>query len=380
MEKKKISVAIVTNIIPTYREGFYDRIFMRDELDVTVYCQKKIYGMNLVSIHKKYGEKIKIIKCIAAKREKIAWQFLPFLKIIKQYDVVFVNGNPRVLSDLFIATTLRLLGKNIVLWTMAHSVRANSITEDIRLYWTRMFKYIFVYTDGEVEYLRKKGFKLNDIIGMNNGLDQKKIERISKDWTEFRIQEWKKQNNIEDRLIILSCARLEKKNRFDLFAHAMPLIKNKYPNVLWCIIGDGEEKDYLMQIINDVGIERNIRFVGALYDESDLAPYFISSKIFVHPAAIGLSLLHAFGYGLPVVTHGESEYQNPEYAAFESFKTGRNYIYGDYKSLASVVVELMTDEKQRADMKKYNLSLAENKYNVDVMVNRFVSMTYKVNS
>ena len=35
---------------------------------------------------------------------------------------------------------------------------------------------IFVYTDKEVNYLRDMGFTKQCIIGMNNGLDQKKID------------------------------------------------------------------------------------------------------------------------------------------------------------------------------------------------------------
>jgi len=76
INQTKIRVAIITNIITTYREGFYDRLFRRDDLDIRVFCQEHIPGMNLLSIHEKYNDKVIIIKAISARREKIGWQFM----------------------------------------------------------------------------------------------------------------------------------------------------------------------------------------------------------------------------------------------------------------------------------------------------------------
>jgi len=64
-------------------------------------------------------------------------------------------------------------------------------------------------------------------------------------------------------------------------------------------------------------------------NESDLAPWFLSSELFIHPGAIGLSLLHSFGYGLTVITHDNKMLHNPEYAIFEPELTGRNFHKSD---------------------------------------------------
>lgn len=374
MNPNKLNVAIITNIIPTYREGFYDRLFRREDLNVTIFCQDHIPGMNLVSIHKKYGDKINIINFISAPKGKITWQFLPWVKIFNNFDVVFVGGNPRVLSDLSISIFLNVLGRCIVHWTMAHSFRANSVTENIRLFWSRMFKYIFVYTDAEVNFLRNKGFNKNFIIGMNNGLDQKSIDSAIIKWTETRLKEWRISNKLENKLIVLSCARLESKNKFDLVVSALPLIIAKIPNLVWCIIGNGDEKNNLENKVKTNGLEENVRFVGEMYKEDEIAPWFLSSEILIHPAAIGLTLLHSFGYGLPVVTHGEANLHNPEYAAFVPELTGRNFKMGDINNLSETVIGLLNDKSARTIMKNYAFELARNKYNVDVMVERFVEI------
>ena len=67
--------------------------------------------MNLTSIHERYPDNVRILKFYSAKKEKIVWQFIPWKEIINNYDVVFVSGNPRVLSDAVFATYLRIVGK-----------------------------------------------------------------------------------------------------------------------------------------------------------------------------------------------------------------------------------------------------------------------------
>lgn len=381
MQNKKLKVAITTNIITTYRKGFYDRLFSRPDIDVTVYCQDYMPGMNLLSIHKQYPRNVKIIKFISAKKEKIVWQFLPWKEIITKYDVVFISGNPRVLSDVVLGTLLRLMGKRVVLWTMAHSYRGNKLTENIRLLWSRIFQNIFVYTDKEVEYLKEKGFKNHYILGMNNGLDQKNIDSIVSKWTEEKITKWMELHDYQNEKIIISCARLETKNNFRLVIEALPKIVQKIPNLLWFLIGGGDEEENLKKLASKLRVEKHIVFLGAIYEEEKLAPYFLSSLLFIHPAAIGLSLLHAFGYGIPVIVHDQIDLHGPEYAAFQNDLTGKNFKFNDPDDLANVIITLLNNPNKINQMKRNVQKIAREQYNVDIMVDRFIQManyaTYK---
>lgn len=374
MKIKIIKIAIITNIITHYREGFYDRLFKRKDIEVTVYCQDHIPGMNLTSIHKKYPNNVHILKFYSANREKISWQVLPWRHIMTNYDIVFVQGNPRVISDAIFSTYLRISGKKVVLWTMAHSFRGNKLTENIRLSWSKIFKFLFVYTDKEVDFLHQHGYRNKIILGMNNGLDQKKIDDVINLWTDNKLALWLSERKLEKRTIILSSARLESKNRFEMVLKALPKIILEIPDVLWCLIGSGVEEERLRLETDLSGLSKHVLFIGSIYDEYELAPYFLSAKLFIHPASIGLSLMHSFGYGLPVVTHGNPNLHNPEYAAFAQEITGRNFIENDINSLANVVVSLIKDAKARQIMKLNVRKLAQEKYNVDIMVNRFIQI------
>lgn len=374
MNHKPIRIAVLTNIIPTYRQGFYDRLFARNDISVTVYCQREIPGMNLKSIHERYGDRIKLVKYLSAKGEKVAWQFMPWIEIYRNFDVIFVQGNPRYMSDLIFGPLLKLTGKKIVLWTMAHSYNGSKLFEKLRLLWSSIYKNIFVYTDVEVGYLRGKGFMRHHIVGMNNGLDQKFIDRISSLWNDLSLDTWRKEKKMEGKRMVLSCARLVEKNQFIDIISALPVLVKQFPDLKWCLIGDGPERKLLETTAKSLGVEENVYFVGELYDESLLAPWFLSSEIFIHPAAVGLGLMHAFGYGLPVVIHGDILKHGPEFGAFVPGKSGLIYENGNISQLSKAIGHLLKNTEQREKMKSFVLKIVREKYNVDVMVNRFVEI------
>jgi glycosyltransferase involved in cell wall biosynthesis len=367
------NIAILTNVIPAYREGFYDRLFSNENLSVKVYCQERVPGINYKTIHNKYPKNVILVKFIAAKHEKIVWQFLPFIKIMKEADVIFIDGNPRIVSQALFATFLRLIGRKVVVWSMVHSFRNNKSTENIRHFWLRLFKFHFVYNDADIIALQEMGFTNKKLVAMNNGLDQKKIDKIIGDWSYNTLKEWQDKNNLTNRTVILSSGRLVSP-KYDLMLEALPLLIIQYPDILWCVIGDGSDRIKMEQTAHEKNLSNNILFVGELFDEEKLAPWFLSAKLFIHPCAIGLSIMHAFGYGLPIITHNNHAEHGPEYIAFKEGLTGYNYDNGNIKSLVSIIIKLLTNEKIRLNMKYNCKKIVREKYNVDIMTNRFFQM------
>ncbi|MCX8523534.1 glycosyltransferase [Chryseobacterium formosus] len=369
-----MKVAVITNILTSYRKGFLDRLFLRDDVDVKFYCQDSLSGTNFISIHEKYDDKVEIVKGYQYKGGLIGFQCLPIYKIIKENDVIFLDGNPRILSNIVISFVALFSRKKFIMWTMAHSYGANQFTEFLRLKWTYLYKNIFVYTDKEVEDLKNKKFNSHYMMGMNNGLDQDKIEIEKAKWIEEKLLKWKKTKKIDNKIIGISLARLTSKNKFEQIIFALPEILKSIPNFLWVVIGDGNEEQKLKDLISKFNLENNVFFVGKLFSEDEIAPYMISAEIFLHPASIGLSLMHAFGYSLPVVVNDSIEMHGPEYGAFEDGKTGLNFKDGNYLQLANKITTLIQDPKLRIEMGEYNLFLAREKFNVNVMVDRFVKI------
>ena len=362
-------VAVITNALPSYRRAFYDRLCAAGEFAVTVYCQEHLPGFNLALAHNEVQCPVRLLRFAGSERAAV-WQRLPVRELWAGYDACVFYGNIRILSNVVWASLFRAAGKPVLLWGQAHTAGANPYTERVRLAWWHTFQHLLVYTDAEVEYLRARGFR-QDVTGLNNGLDQRAIERAATAWPAARLRAWQREQGLDGRTLILSVARLAAKNRFDLVVRALPALIERFPGLLWCVVGGGEEEAPLRALAALLGVGDAIRWVGPEYAEERLAPWFLSSRFLVFPGSIGLSLLHAFGYGLPVITHGNPANQMPEFAALAHGVNGLAYPEGDPVALTGCMALLLTQPEAAQRMGRNGLEVARTRYNVDVMVERF---------
>ena len=371
--KKKI--AFIVNVIPSYRGGFYKKIISNKNYDVKIFAQKDL-PTPIKTIHKKFKKNSEILKYFSIGNEKIVFTSLPFLKLLNNFDIFIVEGNPRYVTHFLFATFLRLLKKKVILWTMAHSHNNNKFREVIRLWWTKFFKFLFVYTDSEKYFLKKKGFINHTIFSMNNGIDQDEIDKIKKQINKKKIDNFKKRYGCKT--IFLSCARLIAKNKFHLAIEAFARIKDKNDNFIWIIIGDGKEKEELKKLVKKNKLEKNVEFKGAIYNEKKLSLYFIAADCLIHPASIGLSIIHSFGYGLPVITHSNKAFHNPEISAFKNNSTGLSFKMNNVKSLMRCIQKFLKNKNLKFNFTKNCYDIVRNKYNSNMMAHNFFKLINKL--
>ena len=362
-------VAILTNIIPTYREGFYNEIFKNDLFDVTVYCQE-YSSKNIQVIHNLYLDNVVEICHSSILNNKLTWHYLPYLEIIRKYDIIIGDGNPRHISQAIFLSVARILGRKVAIWSTYESRRNVKLATRIRLIWWKIFKYILAYTEKDATSFINGGWDSQNVISVNNGIDQDAITKERQKWSLSKIEEWKLDKNISNRRILLSSGRAVK-GRFDDIVYVIKSISKKDPSILWVLVGDGEGLDDLKIIISDNGLQNNVLLLGALYEERLIAPWFISADIFIYSGAIGLSLMHAFGYGLPVIIHDEFETHGPEASIFDNNVTGCSYRINDLEDMKSVILKLFSNRSSRLEMGLNALSLVESKYNSNIMSKQF---------
>jgi len=361
-------IAIICNIIPKYREGFYKKILKNKNYKVTIFCQKDL-PLPIETAHNKFRKYVKLLKYVSLGNEKFVITYLPIFHLLKNYDIFMVEGNPRYISHFLFANLLLLLKKKVILWTMAHSAANNQFREFIRLSWSKLFNYLYVYNEFEKKFLKKKGFVNNIIYPMNNGLDLEVIDKIKKRGLYSK----SKKNS----LVFLSCARLLKKNRFDIAIKAFAELKIKY-NFKYYIIGSGDQELYLKSLVKKFDLEKHVNFKGKIYNEKILAKYFLNSDCMIHPSSIGLSLIHAFSYGLPVITHSSRQLHNPEFVAFKNNHTGYSFKIDNYKSLCRAIEKFILKKNLRKKFKNNCYSIVKNKYNSFFMAKNFFALVKKL--
>jgi len=111
-------------------------------------------------------------------------------------------------------------------------------------------------------------------------------------------------SNSDEKFRFISIGRLIPWKGFQLGIYAFSSIAKNNKDAEYLIISDGPEKKQLMKIVQKLGLEKQIIFLGRLPTLNDVYSYLGKADILVHPAmheAFGNVVLEALSIGKPVI-------------------------------------------------------------------------------
>ncbi len=76
----------------------------------------------------------------------------------------------------------------------------------------------------------------------------------------------------------MSIGRLTYQKGFDILLKSISIVRELYPNVFLTIVGDGELRNYLIRLSNDLNIQNSVNFVGF---QNNPYPYIKYSDLYV---------------------------------------------------------------------------------------------------
>jgi phosphatidylinositol alpha-1,6-mannosyltransferase len=155
------------------------------------------------------------------------------------------------------------------------------------------------------------------------------------------------------RPVILTVGRLQKRKGHDQMILALGIIRKTIPDVLYAIIGDGEERPYLQELVTREGLGDHVQFRGEVDDEG-LVRCYQQCDLFALPnrqvgkdiEGFGMVLLEAQACGKPVLAGASG-------GTAETMKipeTGHVVNCEGPRELAALVTELLTDRERLARM------------------------------
>jgi glycosyltransferase involved in cell wall biosynthesis len=289
-------------------------------------------------------------------------------------DVAVVAGNPRYLSTFRFAYQARKQGAGLVIWTQLWSPTSTRLRAALRRRLLESADAVLTYTDYEADQLRVAISSRVAVFGAQNAVDQEALREARNAWSPEQLAEFRRKHALSGRQVLVFCGRLrsEPPSRVDLLLSAMAQLVKKNPSYLLVIIGDGDERGRLERIAEELGITSSIRWLGAQYDESANAPWFMSAFCSVYPGAIGLSMMHSLGFGVPVITHSDRLQHNPEFAALRPGWNGLVFSPDDPSDLACQIERLGTDGGLRSAMSENALRTVNEDFSLGNMVERFI--------
>jgi glycosyltransferase involved in cell wall biosynthesis len=166
---------------------------------------------------------------------------------------------------------------------------------------------------------------------------------------------------------LLFVGRLQERKRVDLLLRACAQLETS-PD-LW-IVGDGPARVMLERLARKIYPRAN--FAGSQHGHA-LDWFFEKADLFVLPGTGGLAVQQAMAHGLPVIVAEGDGTQNDLVAGGNGWLIPPN----DQHSLNETLREALTDPKRLQDMGVKSHRLVSERYNIDTMVDVFMTALNK---
>lgn len=255
------------------------------------------------------------------------------LKLIKNYDVIHVHGLG-FFSD-FLAVTSFFHHKPLILTThggIFHTPSFSLLKKVYFNFWCRLvlkkFQWIIAVSKNDEALFSRISSRVTYV---PNGIDVKDFSRAKRK---------------EEKNSLLFVGRLSKNKRVDNLIRMVYFLKKEIPDVKLYVVGEDWEdilKD-LKKIVEELELEENIFFSGAVKDRRVLLDYYSRSQIFVSASqyeGFGISVLEAMASGMVVAVN--------DIDAFKNFiKNGENGFILDYsnpKEAALTIARIINTDK-----------------------------------
>jgi glycosyltransferase involved in cell wall biosynthesis len=371
-----INVAVYQPIVPQYRESLFQGLHRHPEITLQVFASESgPRGRMTCNLSPEFH--LRIVPFHSILDNRVSWQSRLFIPPdFQKGDVIVICGNPRHLTNYRLIWQAKRRGIGVVWW--GHGFRARGRLSDLpkcavyRLL-HRLVDVVLLYTDEQVDNYRRLGFCPSNLFATNNALDQSQIARAVAPWGQKELATFRRSEQICNKHVLLVCGRLVPRAKVELTLAAMTRLVETRRDFVLIVIGDGDKRQDLTEMAERLGVGNYVRFLGAIYDEARLAPWFMSADCVVHAGCIGLSLLHAFGYGVPVITHDNSHDHAPEIAAMRHGGNGLLYREGDVVSLANSIATILDNVDLRQRLSEGALHAVKEKYNMENMLTRFLA-------
>lgn len=191
--------------------------------------------------------------------------------------------------------------------------------------------------------IRQVGYK-GPIEVLNPGVD------LARFYPRVDTVKVRQQYNLDGRRVMLTTARLVVKKNIDGVLRALSRVIMQVPEVFYLIAGDGEERERLEVLCDELALRRYVRFLGNI-ENRQLPALYCASELFVMPSyeveatgdieTFGISYVEANACGLPVIggrSGGTAD-------AVIDGETGLLVDPHDVDEIAAAIIRLLTDRE-----------------------------------
>jgi len=279
----------------------------------------------------------------------------------KSYKYYIITGEPFCISTWLILLVNILRGKKTYLWT--HGWYGNE--DNLKIILKKMFfglsDKVLLYGDYARKMMIDEGFNPEKLIPVYNSLDYENQIRIRENLKKTSIFSTHYKN---DNPVLIYIGRIQSRKKIELLIETLNRLHKNKTNCNLIIIGKQTDQTNIQNLISLYGLEKYIWLFGPCYDENVLGELIYNANLCVVPGDIGLTVMHSFVYGTPIVTHDNFQKHGPEFEAIEPHVTGDFFIENSIEDLCiKIKYWISVDKNKRESIRLKCYKIIEEKYN-----------------
>ena len=321
---------------PYYRN--LNQIIKDEQPNVIVMGWPYIVGFRLDFKNLRYIRKHKI-KFIY---REIPFQVAPFNKMFSYY-----KSNPLIDED-NIDRTPR--GIRFYIWAFVLAL--------FRKWYYSLPDATICYADSGIEIQKSYGVKVERIFVSNNSCDTDKLFDTLKEIDQKSLESEK------NPYTLIHIGRLVKWKKVDLLIKATAELVKIYPKTNLIVIGNGPEKEHLIELSKNLSIEDKVNFTGGIYDYKQMGEMLIKSGIYVLAGMGGLSINEAMGFGKPIIC---SVCDGTEKSLVKDGCNGYFFKENNLENLVEKVSMIFSDMNHMDEMGRNSYRIIKEEVNLDTV-------------
>lgn len=292
------------------------------------------------------------------------WQGEAVRIALKENVDVVISLGYQSLSNILIRIICKIRGIPLIEWTQGVRCEEKCLRWFTRKLYYKWAKAFLLYGEFARDFFESHGFKKESLFVVHNSLDHSSQVRIRDGITQEKIVEFKEKLGIKEgeRLLVHS-GRLESQKKLDVLVMALSELKKRGKKIKLVLIGDGREKENLVNYAKEKNVSDEIIFYGECYQENIIGLIFSSSDLCVAPGAVGLIAMHCMVYGTPLLTcENQKGLHGPEVGTVIEGETGGFFEEDNIEDLVCKLESMLYPESCKCSMASECMEMIDKYY------------------
>ena len=357
-------ICCIFNLAPHYHESIYH--LMDTKIGCDFYIGDKLpLHIKLMDYNSLQGFK-KTLRNVFF-MGNFYWQKGALKLIFKSYNSYILTGEPYNITTWLVLILAKISNKKTILWSHGYYGNENFVRRKIKKLFFNLSTSVLLLGNNSKKIMLNEGILEKKLFVIYNSLDYVKQLQVRSNLQYSNIY---KNHFLNDFPTIIYVGRIQKNKKVELLISSVNNLIKEGKNCNLVIIGDEVESLNLSKKINKKDLEKNIWLFGPCYDEINLGELIYNADVCVIPGNIGLSIMHSFVYGTPVITHNNFPCHGPEFEAIKPGFTGDFFQENSLEDLCAKISDwIFISQKKKNYTRAQCYKIIEERYNPKVQVN-----------